>query len=44
MAKTIKKDESTNASFSLDEKDISILRVLQHNARATVKKYQIKYT
>ena len=37
MAKTIKKDESTNAGFTLDEKDIAILRVLQPNARATVK-------
>ena len=37
MAKAVKKDDSTNNSFSLDEKDLSILRVLQHNARATVK-------
>jgi hypothetical protein len=35
--KRLKKDESTNASFSLDEKDMKILRVLQQNARATVK-------
>lgn len=37
MAKTAKKEESTNGSFSLDEKDMSILRILQQNARATVK-------
>jgi DNA-binding Lrp family transcriptional regulator len=37
MAKLLKKDESTNGGFSLDEKDLSILRVLQQNARATVK-------
>ncbi len=37
MAKAIKKEESTNAQFSLDEKDLAILRVLQNNARATVK-------
>lgn len=37
MAKANKKDESTNGSFSLDEKDLAILRILQINARATVK-------
>jgi Lrp/AsnC family leucine-responsive transcriptional regulator len=37
MAKAVIKDESTNGSFSLDEKDMKILRVLQQNARATVK-------
>jgi Lrp/AsnC family leucine-responsive transcriptional regulator len=36
MAKAIK-DESTTGTFSLDEKDLKILRVLQQNARATVK-------
>lgn len=42
MPKTIKKEESTNTSFSLDEKDLSILRVLQENARATVKEISDK--
>jgi DNA-binding Lrp family transcriptional regulator len=37
MAKTLKKDDSTKGISSLDEKDMMILRVLQHNARATVK-------
>ena len=37
MAKTLKKEDSTNTISNLDEKDIMILRVLQHNARATVK-------
>ena len=37
MAKTLKKEYSTNTISNLDEKDIMILRVLQHNARATVK-------
>lgn len=37
MAKPVKRDESTNGSFSLDEKDLAILRILQLNARATVK-------
>jgi DNA-binding Lrp family transcriptional regulator len=37
MAKTLKKEDSTKGISSLDEKDMMILRVLQHNARATVK-------
>lgn len=37
MSKASKKVESTNSSFSLDEKDMAILRELQQNARATVK-------
>ena len=37
MAKTLKKEDSTKTISNLDEKDIMILRVLQHNARATVK-------
>ncbi|MBI2282386.1 MAG: Lrp/AsnC family transcriptional regulator [Bacteroidetes bacterium] len=37
MSKASKKVESTNHSFSLDEKDMAILRELQQNARATVK-------
>lgn len=42
MTKTIKKDESTDTTISLDEKDLSILRVLQSNARATVKEISDK--
>lgn len=42
MAKTIKKDESTDTTISLDEKDLAILRVLQSNARATVKEISDK--
>jgi len=42
MPKTLTKDESTNAAFSLDEKDMAILRVLQLNARATVKEISDK--
>ena len=36
MPKLSKKAEST-VSFSLDAKDLSILKLLQQNARATVK-------
>ena len=42
MAKVTKKEESTIAQFSLDEKDMAILRVLQNNARATVKEISDK--
>jgi len=37
MAKALKKEQSTNESFSLDELDLSILRLLQQNAKMTVK-------
>lgn len=37
MAKASKKEQSTNESFPLDELDLSILRVLQQNAKMTVK-------
>lgn len=37
MAKAVKKEETTIEPLSLDAKDLAILRVLQHNARATVK-------
>src|SRR6476620_2613879 len=37
MSKTFKKEESTIAGFSIDEKDMAILKLLQHNARITVK-------
>jgi len=36
MAKAIKKEESTT-HVSLDQKDLAILKLLQHNARVTVK-------
>ncbi len=37
MAKTALKVDSTNTTPPLDEKDLSILRLLQQNARMTVK-------
>jgi len=42
MAKFIKKEESTIEPFSIDEKDMAILRLLQHNARITVKEISEK--
>ncbi|HEY6975973.1 MAG TPA: Lrp/AsnC family transcriptional regulator [Chitinophagaceae bacterium] len=42
MANTIKKDESTMQPFALDEKDRAILRLLQRNARITVKEISDK--
>jgi DNA-binding Lrp family transcriptional regulator len=42
MAKAIKKDESTVEKITLDEKDMAILRLLQHNARITVKEISDK--
>ena len=41
MAKTIKKEESTG-HVSLDQKDLAILKLLQHNARITVKEISDK--
>ncbi len=41
MAKAIKKDESTT-HVSLDQKDLAILKLLQHNARITVKEISDK--
>jgi len=37
MAKALKKDESSTTSVVLDAKDLAILRLLQENARITVK-------
>src|SRR5258705_1058883 len=37
MAKAVKKEESAIPPLELDEKDRAILRLLQHNARITVK-------
>ena len=42
MAKTVKKEETTIAPLTLDEKDMSILRLLQHNARITVREISDK--
>src|SRR4030095_7241940 len=41
MAKAIKKEESTT-HVTLDEKDVAILMLLQHNARITVKEISEK--
>ena len=41
MAKTIKKEEST-MHVALDQKDLAILKLLQHNARFTVKEISDK--
>src|SRR6478609_9831321 len=41
MAKTIKKEESSTP-LNLDQKDLSILRLLQQNARITVKEISDK--
>jgi len=37
MAKQLQKDENTTAAGILDDKDLAILRLLQQNARITVK-------
>ena len=37
MAKAIQKEDLTTGTFSLDEKDLKILQLLQQNARITVK-------
>lgn len=37
MEKAIKKEQSATAPLALDTKDLAILRILQQNARATVK-------
>jgi len=42
MAKATKKEESTIPPVTLDEKDMAILRLLQHNARITVKEISDK--
>ncbi len=41
MAKTTKKEEST-IQVALDQKDLAILKLLQHNARITVKEISDK--
>lgn len=42
MAKQAKKEDSTTAQITLDSKDLSILRLLQENARITVKEISDK--
>src|SRR3954454_2342910 len=42
MTKAIKKEESTIPPLTLDEKDMAILRLLQRNARITVKEISDK--
>jgi DNA-binding Lrp family transcriptional regulator len=42
MTKSVKKVESTVGSFPLDAKDLSILKLLQQNARITVKEISEK--
>ena len=42
MAKSIQKDESPLASIALDQKDIAILKLLQQNARITIKEISDK--
>jgi Lrp/AsnC family leucine-responsive transcriptional regulator len=42
MAKATQKDESTAASIALDQKDLLILKLLQENARITIKEISDK--
>src|SRR6478735_3388865 len=42
MAKDVKKEESTITGFNIDDKDLAILKLLQQNARATVKEISEK--
>ena len=42
MAKTIQKEDSTTGPNTLDSKDLAILRLLQENARITVKEISDK--
>src|SRR5678815_998272 len=42
MAITDKKEQSTITGFNIDEKDLAILKLLQHNARITVKEISDK--
>ncbi len=37
MPKAIKKEQSTNDNLVIDDKDLAILKILQQNAKATVK-------
>ena len=42
MAKATQKDESPSATISLDQKDLAILKLLQENARITIKEISDK--
>ena len=42
MAKAIQKDESTAMTIALDQKDLLILKLLQENARITIKEISDK--
>lgn len=42
MAKTVQKEDSTTVQNTLDSKDLAILRLLQENARITVKEISDK--
>ena len=42
MAKAIQKDESTAITIALDQKDLLILKLLQENARITIKEISDK--
>jgi len=42
MAKTVQKEDSTTLQNTLDAKDLAILRLLQENARITVKEISAK--
>ena len=42
MSTTVKKEESTITAFNIDDKDLAILKLLQHNARITVKEISDK--
>lgn len=42
MPKAAKKEQTTNSSISLDAKDLAILKLLQQNARMTVKEISEK--
>src|SRR5690348_3179481 len=42
MPNAAKKDESTTSSFNIDDKDLAILKLLQENARITVKEISEK--
>src|SRR6201995_1662845 len=42
MSKAFKKEQSTITGFNIDEKDLAILKLLQHNARITVKEISEK--
>jgi Lrp/AsnC family transcriptional regulator, leucine-responsive regulatory protein len=42
MAKTLQREESTTSTIALDQKDLAILKLLQENARITIKEISDK--